>query len=160
MSRGPYLTREQVLELRRRVADGETQTTVGRSMGIGRATVSKWVGHDRLPVQATPTKAELARLRAVAIELKRASPQLGAISCAGQLGVHQTTVTTWWQEAGLMLERLCMPDSPSDPFIDLIEVEYRDIDVSDEWREVGLSRWAYVPPRAETVAPRISEWVL
>lgn len=160
MSFAPPLTNDRVLEIRRRVAAGETQAVVARSMGIGRATVSRWVGHDRMPVLATPTKAEIALRKAEALEMKRADPRLGALACAGRLDVHQTTVTVWWQEAGLMPERLGQPDRPDDPFIDLLEVEYDSIDVSEEWRRVGLRRWAYVPPRAAaTSGMATSEWV-
>lgn len=158
MRLAPRLTHAQVLEIRRRVADGETQAAVGRSMGIGRDTVSKWCGHDRLPVQSLPTKAELARRREQACTMKQNEPGLGALTCAGLLGVHQTTVTDWWQRAGLMQVNLRQP-TPPDPFIDLLHVEYRDIDVSGEWAEVGLSRWAYVPRRAATAVPTTSEWV-
>jgi transposase-like protein len=159
MSLAPRLTHAQVLEIRARVAAGETQAAVARDMGIGRDTVSKWVGHERMPAQSAPTKAEHARLRQEACDLKRADPGMGAVTCAGRLGVHQTTVTTWWQDAGLMRVDLRQPQPGPDPFIDLLHVAYRDADVSDEWRRVGLSRWAYVPPRADTAVPRVSEWV-
>lgn len=101
-------------------------------------------------------------LRERACALKRADPTLTAAACATQLGVNATTVQTWWQQGGLTWEYLGEPALPPDPFIDLLHVDYRghDADVSDEWREVGLSRWAYVPPRADTAVPRVSEWVL
>lgn len=124
MSLARRLTHAQVLELRARVAAGETQAAVAHGMSLDRATVSKWIGHDRMPALTSPTKAELARLRQEACEMKRADPNLGAVTCAGRLGVHQTTVTTWWQDAGLMRVDLRQPAPGPDPWIDLIEVEY------------------------------------
>ena len=160
MSLARRLTHAQVLEIRTRVAAGETQAAVARGMSLDRATVSKWVGHDRMPALASPTKAELARLRQEACDLKRADPGMGAVTCAGRLGVHQTTVTTWWQDAGLMRVDLRQPEPGPDPFIDLLHVDYRRQEVEpDDWRRVGLSRWAYVPRRAATAVPATSEWV-
>lgn len=152
MSHAPRLTRAQVIEIRRRVADGETQSAVARSMDIGRDTVSKWIGHDRMPVLGAPTKADMAQRRAEAEALIRRQPRLSVAEVGRRVGVNETTVARWLARGEV--ER---PEPDDDP---LAGIEYRDVDVSDEWRRVGLTRWAYVPPRAETVAPRISEWVL
>ena len=161
MSLAQHVTREQVLEMRSRSAAGESQSAIARTMGLDRSTVSKWPRHDDLPAM---TKADMAGRAGRAVAMRRADPTMGLRAIGRAVRAHETTVRTWLAEAGLLSEaprRLAVRPRPQqeDPFIDLLHVEFHDVDVSDEWRRFGLRRWAYVPRRPATAVPSASEWV-
>ena len=142
MSRAARLTRAHVLEIRRRVAAGESQAAVARAMDLGDSTVSRWIGHDRMPVLDAPTKAEMAARRTKALEIARREPRLTATEIARRCDVSETTVSRWLAQVA----ELQPWQASSGPAADGLDVDYRAHNVvPDDWRALGLPRWAYLP---------------
>ena len=148
------ITEERAAEVRARVAAGESETSVAKVMTMSPRSIRRIVGREARKLEPPKTRRE----RAVA--MKRADPKLSATACAKAIGSHMTSVQCWWGDAGLTPQGPGQKRPAQDPFIDLLHVEYRDIDVSDEWRRVGLPRWAYVPPRVASSSGLTScEWM-
>lgn len=134
------ITPQRAAEARARLAAGESEAAVAKAMAMSPRSVRRIVGRE--PQRREPP--DVRRERAIA--MKRRDPQLSARACGMAIRSHPTSVQCWWADAGLELGRMESSPGP-DPFADLLHVEYRDVDVSDEWRRIGLRRWAYLPPR-------------
>lgn len=135
------ITEERADEVRARVEAGESETAVAKAMAMSPRSVRRIMGREAQHREPPHIRRERA------IAMKRSDPQLSATACAKAIGSHMTSVQFWWGEAGLEFGRVDHSAPDPDPFIDLLHVEYRDIDVTSEWRRVGLRRWGYLPPR-------------